>query len=209
MDIIKLLSIKKEDEQKWVKYYSLETYKYYDYVINILPNNQKILEIGSGGGVFYTKYKDILTNRNNKYTCIDIDKPSIEYSKKACDYVDFFVKDIGEFIEEDFRPYDILLLVQSYIQIPNIENIFKMYFRANPNGCIMMINTIFSSLMSGIATLIKTHVLPLIFNNDCVSGKALTLNDIDNLGQYLDRRITNIYICRSLIGFSEYLTVIR
>ena len=84
-----------------------------------------------------------------------------------------------------------------------------MYFRANPNGCIMMINTIFSSLMSGIATLIKTHVLPLIFNNDCVSGKALTLNDIDNLGQYLDRHITNIYICNNLIGFSEYLTIIR
>ena len=50
MDIIKLLSIKKDDEQKWVKYYGLETYRYYDYVINILPNNQKILEIGSGGG---------------------------------------------------------------------------------------------------------------------------------------------------------------
>ena len=52
MDIIKLLSIKKDDEQKWVKYYGLETYRYYDYVINILPNNQKILEIGSGGGYF-------------------------------------------------------------------------------------------------------------------------------------------------------------
>jgi hypothetical protein len=52
MDIIKLLSIQKEDKQKWVKYYELETYKYYDYIINILPNNHSILEVGSGGGYF-------------------------------------------------------------------------------------------------------------------------------------------------------------
>ena len=39
MDIIKLLSIQKEDKQKWVKYYELETYKYYDYIINY--QNQK------------------------------------------------------------------------------------------------------------------------------------------------------------------------
>ncbi len=53
MDIIKLLSIQKEDKQKWVKYYDLETYKYYDYILNVLPNNQSILEVGSGGGILF------------------------------------------------------------------------------------------------------------------------------------------------------------
>ena len=43
MDIIKLLSIDEKDKHKWVKYYKLETYKYYDYIINIIPNNQNIL----------------------------------------------------------------------------------------------------------------------------------------------------------------------
>ena len=39
MDIVKFLLIQKEDKQKWVKYYELETYKYYDYILNILPKS--------------------------------------------------------------------------------------------------------------------------------------------------------------------------
>lgn len=37
MDIIKFLSIRKNDKQKWVKYYDIETYKYYNYIVDILP----------------------------------------------------------------------------------------------------------------------------------------------------------------------------
>jgi hypothetical protein len=40
-------------------------------------------------------------------------------------------------------------------------------------------------------------------------GKALTIKDIDGLGTYLGRKITNINICKSLSGFDEYLTIIR
>lgn len=209
MNIIKFLSIQKEDKQKWVKYYNLETFKYYDYIINILPNNQNILEVGSGGGVFYSIHKDTLTKRNNKYTCVDIDEYSIEYSKSKCDYVDFFVKDICDFTQKDFKQFDLLLLIQSYIQIPNIEKVFKKYFQAKPNGCIMMINTIFSEMSIGIVTIMKTLIFPLLFNNNCVSGISLTMNDLDNLGKYLKRTITNIYIGKSLSGFYEYLTIIR
>ena len=209
MDIIKILSIQKEDKNKWVKYYDLETYKYYDYIINLIPNNQNILEIGSGAGIFYSKYKNILTKRKNKYTCIDIDKESIKYSKKKCNYVDFYVRDISSFTKKEFKKFDLLLLIQSYIQIPNIENIFKRYFKANPNGSIMMINTIFPNVLSYLANICKTHILPAILNNNCVTGKALTLNEIEKIGNYLYRKITNIYICKSLSGFDEYLTIIR
>jgi SAM-dependent methyltransferase len=209
MDIIKLLLIKPDDDQKWVKYYELETYKYYDYIINLLPNNQTILEIGSGGGVFYDKNRDVLMGRNNKYTCIDIDEPSIAYSNLKSKYVNFYVQDVCDFSKNEFLQYDLLLLVQSYIQLPRANNIFKEYFEANPNGCIMMINTIFPNALSGIASFCKTSLLPYILNNNCVSGKALTLSDIDQLGDELDRNITNIYICRSLSGFAEYLTIIR
>jgi len=208
-DIISLLLIQSEDKEKWVKYYNLETYKYYDYILNILPNNQNILEIGSGGGVFYSKCKDILITRNNKYTCIDIDEPSITYSKQKCDYVDFFVKDICDFKEDELKQYNLLLLIQSYIQIPNIEDVFKKYFEANPNGYIMMINTIFPDSIKNIVSICKTQILPMLLNNNCVSGKALTINDIEKLGKYLDRKITNINIGKSLSGFDEYLTIIR
>lgn len=208
-DIIKLLFIQKEDKQKWVKYYHLETYKYYDYIISFIPNNQNMLEIGSGGGIFYSKNKNLLMKRNNKYTCIDIDEPSIEYSKTKCNYVNFYVKDICNFTEKEIEPFDLLLLIQSYIQIPNIEQVFKKYFNANPNGCIMMINTIFPSYLCDIITVVKTNIIPKLLNNNCVSGKALTLIEIKKLGIYLDRNITNINIGKSLSGFDEYLTIIR
>lgn len=209
MDIIHFLSIRKNDPKKWVKYYEIETSKYYDYLLNLIPNNQQILEIGSGGGVFYVTHKDILVKKNNQYTCIDINQQSIDYSNTQCDYVDFQVKNVCDYSTEEMAKYDILLLVQSYIQIPNIETVFETYFTANPHGCIMMVNTIFPRSLSTIVSFCKTRILPAILNNDCVSGKALTLREIDDLKKRLGRTVTNIFICKSLSGFSEYLTIIR
>ena len=210
MDIIKFLLIKKKDKYKWVKYYELETYKYYNYIIkmDILPYNKNILEIGSGGGIFYYKYKDILTKKNNKYTCIYIHKKSIEYSKKNVNYVDFYVKDILEFTQKDLKEFDVLLLVQSYIQIPNIDKIFKKYFEVNPNGRIIMVNTVFPVTLSNIIKNIKTRVLPAIANNDCVSGDAMNIYEIKKLEKYLKRKIKNTIISNSVIGFPQYLTEI-
>jgi len=205
MDIIKILSIQKDDKQKWVKYYDLETYKYYDYILNLLPNNQNILEVGSGGGVFYSKHKDILTKRNNKYTCIDIDEPSIEYSKQKCDYVDFFVKDICDFTTNELKEFDLLLMVQSYMVIPNSKKILKKYFKANPNGCVMLVYTSFHDSLVIPSNIIRT----IIGNNKMSYGRSITLTEIDELGKYLERKITNINICKSLSGFDEYLTIIR
>ncbi len=208
MDIIKFLSIRKNDKHKWVKYYELETHKYYDYIVDILPANTTILEIGSGGGVFYNKYKHALLAKNNKYTGIDINEDNIIYSNDNCDYVDFRVKDVSSYTESEFQQFNVLLLVQSYIQIPNIEDIFKRYFLANPNGSIIMVNTIFPDFLGKTMTVLKTHVLPFIFNNDCVSGKALTIKNLDQLSVYLDKEITNSKICKSLSGFDEYVTII-
>ena len=210
MDIIRFLSIKKKDKYKWVKYYEIETYKYYDYIIkmDILPSNKNILEIGSCGWIFYSKYKDVLTKKNNNYTCIDIHKQSIEYCKKKCNYVDFYVKDILEFTKKDLKEFDVLLLVQSYIQIPDIDKIFKKYFKVNPNGRIIMVNTIFPVILSNIIKNIKTRVLPAIANNDCVSGDAMNIYEIKKLEKYLNRKIKNTIISTSVIGFPQYLTEI-
>lgn len=208
MDIINFLSIRKNDKHKWVKYYELETHKYYDYIVDILPSNTTILEIGSGGGIFYNKHMNALIAKNNKYTGIDINENNITYSNENCDYVDFRVNDVSSYTESDFQQFNVLLLVQSYVQIPNIEDIFKRYFLANPNGSIIMVNTIFPNFLGKIMTVLKTHVLPIVFNNDCVSGKALTIKDIDQLGVYLGKEITNSKICKSLSGFDEYVTII-
>lgn len=208
-NILDFLSIQKEDKNKWVKYYNIETYKYYDIIINYIPNNKNILEIGSGGGVFYTKYKNILTKKNNKYTCIDIDKSSIKYSKNNCDYVNFYTRNILDFTKKELKKFDLLILVQSYIQIPKIEKVFKKYFNINSNGKIIMINTIFPNYLSYFITIFKSNILPKFFNNDCVKGKTLTINKIIKLKNYLNKKIKNINICKSLIGFNEYLTIIN
>jgi SAM-dependent methyltransferase len=206
INVIKLLLIKRTDKHKWVKYYEFETYKYYDYLINIIPINQRILEIGSGGGIFYIKNRDILIKRNNEYTCIDIDDASIEYSRMNCDYVNFLKRDICDFTEMELKQFDLLLLVQSYIVIPTIKKIFKKYFKVRPNGYIMMVNTIFPYMISGIITSVKPYFSKI---NDCKHSKALTLNDIEQLGLCLKRKITNIKICKSSLGFDEWLTIIR
>ena len=73
----------------------------------------------------------------------------------------------------------------------------------------MMVNTIFPYIISNISSICKSHILPLLLNNNCVSGRALTLKDIGELETYLERKKTNIYICKSLCGFDEYLTIIR
>ena len=206
MDIIKLLTIKKDDNQKWIKYYELETYKYYDYIIPLLPYNKNILEVGSGGGVFYSKHRAILTQRNNRYTCIDLDEPSIAYSQQKCDYVNFFVKDIRDFTEKELKYYDVLLFVQSYIQIPNGEKVFKKYFKANPNGRIMMINTIFPDSFCWLSTAMKEIFFPPQKN---ITRTSLSLEKIKALELYLARTTKNTKICESLSGFDEYLTIIR
>ncbi len=207
--IIKLLSLQKEDKEKWIKYYHLETHVYYDYIVNIIPSNKNILEIGCGGGVFYNQYKNILSNLNNTYTCIDIDKGGIEYGAKNSDYVNFYVRDIHDFSKDELKKFDILLLVQSYIQIDNIEVIFKNYFESNPNGQIMMVNTIFPNTLNKMITIVKSKIFPIILNNDCVSGKSLTLQKIEELESFLNKKIINIKICKSLSGFDEYLTIIN
>ena len=167
------------------------------------------MEIGSGGGVFYVTNQDVLTQRNNKYTCIDINEQSIDYSNTQCDYVDFQVKNVCNYTMEEFSNFDILLLVQSYIQIPTIETVFETYFRSNPQGCIMMVNTIFPQKLSSMVSFCKTRLLPMLLNNDCVSVKSLTFHELNELQNRLNRTVTNIFICKSLSGFSEYLTIIR
>jgi len=123
--------------------------------------------------------------------------------------VDFYVKDICDFTKKDLEEFDVLLLVQSYIQISNIDKIFKNFFEVNPNGRIIMVNTIFPVILSKFIQNIKTHVIPKIANNDCASGKALTKYEIKKLEKFLNRKIKNTIISTSSIGFPQYLTEIQ
>jgi SAM-dependent methyltransferase len=206
MDILKILAINKTDKYRWVKYYELETRKYYDYIIPFLPINHNVLEIGCGAGRFYADNQDILENMNNKYTCVDIDEGSIEYAKQNCEYVEFRVANICDFTSEDLKIYDTLLLVQSYVQVQEIDQICKRYFDARPDGCIMMVNTIFPDILCDIATTVKKYTLP---HQNNITRTSLSLNKLERLRSYIGKQIINIHICKSIVGFEEYLTIIR
>jgi 2-polyprenyl-3-methyl-5-hydroxy-6-metoxy-1,4-benzoquinol methylase len=211
INCIKLLNIKNNDKDKWNKYYHLETKKYYDYFLKLIPKNQNILEIGSGGGVFYEENVEKLIKLNNNYTCIDIDKNSIEKCKSndSNKYVNFLHKDIHSYKGKELGKFDILFLIQSYVQIPKIHKVFGKYFKHNPNGCIMMINTIYPPILVIPTEFIKNVFLPKIFNYDCVISESLTLKKIKLLENTLSKKIINIKIENSVSGMDEYLTIIH
>jgi 2-polyprenyl-3-methyl-5-hydroxy-6-metoxy-1,4-benzoquinol methylase len=208
MNKLQLLTIKSDDSEKWIKYYKLETKRYYEKILQFIPVRQNILEIGCGSGLFYKDFEHILTNMNNTYTCIDIDDTIIEHAKKhRLNYVDFLLKDINDIT--DIGKYDILLLVQSYIQIPNINNIFKKYFEQNPNGMIIMCNTVVIESLSPPLEFVKSSVLPIVFNNDSMKGQSLTIDKIEFLERQLNVSITNIKIASTAFIFDQYLTILR
>ena len=211
LSCLELLNNKKNDKKKWEKYYYLETKKYYDYLINLIPKNQNILEIGSGGGKFFEENAKKLKGLDNTYTCIDIDENAIENcnSNDKINYVTFLHKNIHSYKGKELGKFDILILIQSYVQIPKIYNVFKKYFKHNPNGYIMMVNTIYPSILVKPTEYIKNEFLPNFFNYDCVISESLTLEKIKLLNNSLSRKCINIKLENSVSGMNEYLTVIR
>ena len=189
----------------YMLYYRVETKKYYDVLVNRLPSNSRILEIGSGCGQFYVDHSDQLKRMNNSYHCIDLDTTQVEFADKSCPYVKSMVRDIRTFTSEELRDYDVLLLVQSYVQIENIESVFQMYLSANPHGSIYMINTIFPEAICELATFIKQIILP---NQPGIVRKSLSIERLCDLELVLDREFTNEVIGTSLSGFDQYLTII-
>lgn len=145
INCLEIINIKKDDKDKWVKYYNLETKKYYDYLLNLIPKNQNILEIGSGGGMFYEENLLKLIKLNNKYTCIDIDKNAIENCKSndKIKLVKFLHKDIHSYKGKELGKFDILILhlrtlktpifLQTYICKKIFKNIFVWVYRVNGN----------------------------------------------------------------------------
>ena len=205
-NVIKFLkSFQKNNENRYRDYYELETIFTYEFLVkhNILTRNKNILEIGCGGGIFYEEYKDYLVAQNNIYTCIDIDKTSIAISQKNCDYVKFICVDINELSISELAKFDILLMVQVYICIPNMKKIIKKYLKSNPNGRIIIINTIVPKYLTGISNFGRT-----IINNlfDVNWGEALTLDKIHDFAEYIKKPISYEIIGTSpLSGHYEYL----
>ena len=208
--VYKLLKQNTNDPNKYRTYYEIETQMLYKYLVdnNVLKQNQNILEVGCGGGVFYEDYKDYLLTLNNNYTCIDIDEPSINISKQNVDYVNFSCIDIHNYPINELSKYSIILFVQSYICIPNINIVINNYFKANKNGKIIIVNTIVPDYLTGISNLGRDIIAKGWFNVDW--GKALTLDYMLKLSKILKRHLTFNIIGKSpLSGHDEYIMIIE
>ena len=191
-------------------YYGIETQMLYKYLVdnNILKRNQNILEVGCGGGIFYEEYKPYLKGLKNKYTCIDIDKPSIKISKQNVDYVNFKCLDIHDYPINELVKHDVILMVQTYICVPNINKVIKQYFKQKPNGKIIIMNSIVPEYLIGISNFGRDFIAKGWFGVDW--GKALTLDYIMKMSKRINRNLRYKIVGQSPIsGHDEYIMIIE
>ena len=160
------------------------------------------------GGVFYEEYETYLKGLKNQYTCMDIDEPSISISKTKVDFVDFKCLDIHEYPENELGKHDVFLMVQTYVCVPNIDKIIKRYFKENPNGKIIMINTIFPEYLTGVSNILREVIGKGLVGVNW--GKALTLNYMIEISKRMKRHLTYNIIGQSpLSGHDEYIMILE
>jgi 2-polyprenyl-3-methyl-5-hydroxy-6-metoxy-1,4-benzoquinol methylase len=185
------------DPTRYRKYYENETFPIYKYIIDnqLLGKKHHVLEVGCGGGVFYEEYEQALTHVGNRYTSIDIDAESIRISKQNCNYVDFIEMDIHDYKSKRLKDVDIMLMVQVYICVPNIDKAIKRYFRANPNGKLIIVNTILPDYLIGISNVFRDTIMKKWFNMNW--GKSLKIEDMISLSKRIKRNLTYKIISHS------------
>ena len=205
--VYRLLTINPKDPDRYRIYYENATQPLYKYLVdnNVLKQNKDILEIGCGGGVFYEEYRSYLQKLRNRYTCIDIDLPSISISKTKVDYVDFRCLDIHDYTA--LRKHNVILMVQSYTCIPNIDKVLKRYFKHNRSGKVIIINTIFPEYLTGIQNICREVVIKGWFGVNW--GKALTLNHMIDLSKRLKTSLRFKIMRQNNLGNDEYIFILE
>jgi 2-polyprenyl-3-methyl-5-hydroxy-6-metoxy-1,4-benzoquinol methylase len=214
MDIItkyyRLFSYDKNDENGGRMYYEIETQMLYKYLVdnNVLKRNQNVLEVGCGGGVFYKEYEIYLKGLNNQYTCMDIEEAPLTQARKIADYVDFKCLDIHEYPKNELGKHDVILMVQTYICVPNIDKVIKRYFKQNPNGKIVIINQVYPEYLTGISNILRDVIGKKMMGVNW--GKALTLNYMLELSKRMKRKLTYNIIGKSpLSNQDEYIFILE
>ena len=160
------------------------------------------------GGVFYEEYEKYLKGLNNQYTCMDIEETPLTQARKIADYVDFKCLDIHDYPKNELGKHDVILMVQTYICVPNIDNVINRYFKENPNGKIIIINQVYPEYLSGISNIGREVIAKGWFGVNW--GKALTLNYMIEMSKRMKRHLTyNIIGKSNLSGHDEYIMILE
>ena len=116
--------------------------------------------------------------------------------------------DLHDYPINELAKHDILLMIQTYVCIPNIDNVLQNYFKENPKGKIIIINTIFPNHLTQISDLCREIIVKGIFNENW--GKALTLDKMIETSKKLNRKLTYDIIGKSpLSGADEYIMTLE
>ena len=158
-------------------------------------------------GVFYEEYEAYLKGLRSQFTCIDIDEPSITKSKTMVDYVNFKCLDIHDYPRSRLGKHHIILMVQVFTCIPNIDKVIKRYFKLNPNGKVAIINTIFPEYQTGIVNIGRDIIAKGWFGVHW--GHALTFKHMIELGKILKRHLTYNIIGQTISGHDEYIFILE
>ena len=161
-----------------------------------------------GGGVFYEEFEIYLKGLNNQYTCMDIEEAPLTQARKIADYVDFKCLDIHDYPKNELGKHDVFLMVQTYVCVQNIDKVIKRYFKQNPNGKIIMINTIVPEYLTCLSNIFRDVIVKGWVGVNW--GKALTLNYMIEMSKRMKRHLTYNIIGQSpLSGHDEYIIILE
>ncbi len=142
-----------------------------------------------------------------QYTCIDIEEAPLIQARKIADYVNFKCVDIHEYSTNGLGKHDVIFMVQAYVCVPNIDKVVRQYFKQNPNGKIITINTIFPEYLTGINNICREVILKDYFGINW--GKALTLNYMFQMSKRLKRHLTYNIVGQTSLGNDEYIMILE
>ena len=160
-----------------------------------------------GGGVLYEEHEICLKGLNNQYACMDIEETHWIQARIIVVYVDFKCLDIHDYPKNELGKHDVILMVQTYVCVPNIDKVIKRYFKQNTNGKIIMINTIFPEYLTGISNIGREVIVKGWFGVNW--GKALTLNYVIEMSKRMKRHLTYNIIGQSPSGNDEYIMILE
>lgn len=109
---------------------------YLDKLIELLPENAKVLDLGSGLGIPFDRY---LVERGMEVTGIDISKKHVNQAKKNVPEARFIK---GDFSNYEFQEkFDAIISFYAIFHIPRDEHndlFLKMYDSLNEKGLILL-----------------------------------------------------------------------
>lgn len=200
------------NDKRYEVYYRLETKMYYKYLINnnVLPSNKRVVEIGGGFGNVYREYREYLMGRENEYTCIDIDEVSINMAKEdpLTNYVTFIASDVFDYPISSLGLFDVMLLVQVYTCIPEIDTLLKRYFSVNANGKVIIVNSVVPDYIVPANNFLRDTIAKQLYGVNW--GECLTFEKMSRLGESFGRHSTYKRIGQSKLSFlDQYIVVIQ